>query len=370
MHRITRLDLNVYFLGQDGQSELSRALSEPAPQLRMFWLEDPYDVLSGLGQEGHELFSGKAPCLQRVILRCDIEKFAPEYHAVFQRARRIMIHQVDQWSKNIVAHTVKLFPNMNQLVARISIWRDDDDIPGQLIELPDSVEAFEVITYDNFLTSGHINDVVRWRHIPRVITEFNPNQATEDVIHNFFRATGHTTVQDARVMDGLSVAPTLRIDWSIDAPAQAVSSVSVRMLELEVEELRVLVSHSQPLNVKSKLIRERALLFVSTPLPASLGEAITTLIVNELVFDPELFPHHLPPFPLLNCLTIWTTPAKFHAENYGNSPFVVSMFHWQLLHAFSLHLPLAGEAGTRRRAWADATIDMPRSQTPHYHCRT
>jgi len=354
IHRITRLDLNVYHLGRDGQIELTRALSEPAPHLRMFWLEDPFDVLSGLGQDGLELFSNVAPCLRDVILRCNIAIIEPDHHTVFQLARRIMIHQLNEWSNSIVAHAIKLFPNMRQLIVRVDNWREGDT-PDRLIELPDSLEAFEVIATDTFLTPGHINDVVRWRQVPRVITEFSTDQATEDAIHNFFRATGHTTVQDARVMDGLSVAPTLYIDWAINAPTQAVSSVSVRMLELEAEELSALIPRTHPSNVQSSLVRERGLLVVSTPLPASLGEAITSLVLNELAFDPEMFPHGLPPFPMLEHLTIWTVPATFHAEGYGNSPFVVSTLYSQLpepsanLYRYQAGLELEDEPGQTPR---------------------
>ena len=62
-------------------------------------------------------------------------------------------------------------------------------------------------------------------------------------------------------------------------------------------------------------------------LPDSLAEGIKTLTLKELVYDPVLFPHPLPPFLCLEHLSIWIISATFHAAEYGTGPFVVSVLN-------------------------------------------
>ena len=327
IHRITRLDLNVgWNFDPVLRIELMRALSTPAPLLRMLWLEDPNSNLDGLGQEGLEIFSDQAPCLRDVVLHCNINLVEPEYTAVFRRARRFMIHQVGKTSKSNVAHAVKLFPNLKHLTVLIEAWREDD-ILSPPVDLPRSLEVFEAFPTSTFTGSGHVIDSVRWRGVARIMTELSTDQATEDAVHNFFRATSQTTLHDARVSEGLSVASTLWIDWDVNAYTYATSGLAVRTFELATDDLYALVPLSHPPVFNPRLHHELILSSLSAPLPASLGEAITSLFLNELAFDPVSFPPALPPFPCLERLTIWLVPSVFHANDYGSSPFVVSNFN-------------------------------------------
>jgi len=327
MHRITRLDLDVgWNFDPVLQIELKRALSTPAPLLRMFFFDDPNSNLAGLGQEGLELFSDTAPRLRDVVFRCNINLVEPSYNAVFRSARRFKMYQPGETSKSDVAHAVKLFPKLKHLVVRIDTWRDDDT-PSPPVELPRSLEVFEAVPEFYYLTPGHIIDSVRWRGVPRVKTRLSTDQATEDAVHNFFRATGQTTHYDARAKEGSSVASTLWIEWDVKAYTYTTLGVAIHTFGLATDDLYTLVPPSHPPILNSRLHQERILSSLSAPLPASLGEEITSLFLTELAFDPVSFPLTLPPFPCLESLTIWLVPAISHAEYYMSSPFVVSMFN-------------------------------------------
>jgi len=252
MHRVTRLDINLEAdLHFDVQLGVIEALATPAPLLRMFWLEDPYDALEDLGIEGHELFDDEAPRLKAVVLGRDIQTIDPQYNRVFHNTHRVMIHPARGWSAGTITHTFELFPNIKQLMAQIDVWHNDDPF-DQSIELPKSLEIIEAFASRSAGRASNFLDCIPWEKVPRVITEFSTDEATEDAICNFFRATNPTLLQDACETNQLSIASILCINWPLSAPIRTSSSVMVHIFE-GTDELWDLVPLSHTPKVDPRL---------------------------------------------------------------------------------------------------------------------
>ncbi|KAH7102615.1 hypothetical protein BKA62DRAFT_756534 [Auriculariales sp. MPI-PUGE-AT-0066] len=326
MRRMVGLQLSIYSTEctDNDVAELFALISTPAPKLETFLIADIRDVLSKTVPNPGclALFDNIAPLLHDVVLRMNLAHLIDSSGLILSHVTNALYNQVGLLSPKLLAKVTNLAPNTLDLTICFQSWDATDEATHpEVIPLPSELKTLTVFANGSLALCVPFFASLRWRDLScvEVYRKSDDDDAFEQV---FNLLCDRNTNMEPCVPSKPFIIRTAAIDWYMTLdPEDIERGPIIHMFDAE-QNMHVLVPFHHGNHPVLEVDHERIILEYRQPLVPELFVHLTRMYLSELVFNPEILQHAVPPLPSLTHLVVWMMPAQYHKDDIAISSFI------------------------------------------------